>query len=167
MEVWISYEYAILWHYAFSSFLSLKAMAFDGVIVLLSVVDLVNDFASGAGLGKWIKHEATELSLIFFANLREGDSIRFHEIDGLRMYPGIKERCENKTQWKRFGISVQMVVVQPSLHYERAGLKLCRPNSIKIVRSCECRWITIVPIVSVLIALMWSDVNWCELIAFP
>ena len=28
---------------------AVKAMAFDGVIVLLSVVDLVNDFASGAG----------------------------------------------------------------------------------------------------------------------
>ena len=26
-----------------------EAMAFDGVIVLLSVVDLVNDFASGSG----------------------------------------------------------------------------------------------------------------------
>ena len=42
----------------FSSFLSLKAMAFDGVIVLLSVVDLVNDFASGAGLATESKHEA-------------------------------------------------------------------------------------------------------------
>lgn len=106
MEVWISYEYAILWHYdippGFSSFLSLKAMAFDGVIVLLSVVDLVNDFASGAGLEKWIKHEATELSLIFFANLREGDSIRFHEIRRASDVSGNKRQMWKQNAVKAF-----------------------------------------------------------------